>query len=327
MEWYYILIIALGALIFLLFALALLAYKIAFGARCDKNPLLKYYDPKNLNTESISVKSGNTKLNGFVYTCPAAENNGKVIVFCHGLGAGHAAYTTEIEYFCKNGFTVVALDSAGCDLSEGKTIRGMYSGVKTAKAALRFAKSAFAGSKIYLVGHSWGAYSALCASAERAVDGVVAISAPLTPAKTLYCGARGIISAPLAFVLRPFWRVIDFLKFGFNGNKNSAFLAEKSGIPTLLVHGDNDTIVPFNNSAYAYANGENIEKYLAKGKSHNPYASPAAQALLIELNAKLLSARKMSEEERKYFDNFDFAAAVEEDAEVMQKIKDFIIEN
>lgn len=323
MEWYYILAIALGALIVLLFALALLSYKIAFGARCDRNPLLKYYNP-DLAKESVSIKSGKTKLNGFVYTCAEAESNGKVIVFCHGLGAGHAAYTTEIEYFCKNGFTVVALDDAGCDLSEGKSIRGMYSGVTAAKAAVDYAKSAFKDGKIYLVGHSWGGYSALCASSERKVDGVVALSAPLTPVKTIYFGARGVISAPLAFILRPFWLLIDFFNFGFKCNKNSAKSVEKSGIPALLVHGDDDTVVPFKNSAYFYAEGDNIEKYLAEGKSHNPYASHAAQALLIELSAKLAIARKMSEEDKKYFTEFDFAAATEEDEAVMQKILSFL---
>ncbi len=330
MEWYYIVIICVGALALLLFAFALIAYRFAFGARCDKNPLLKYFTAEDfgLTATPVQVNKGRYNLRGFVYTKQGAPEKKVLAVFCHGLGSGHDAYMTEINCLCENGFTVLALDNRGCSLSDGKSIKGMYTGVVTAKAALDYARAQekFKDYKFCLIGHSWGGYSALCASSERKVDAVVAISAPVSPVKTIYYGASQMMPKFIAAMLCPFIAVVDFLHFGAKSNKNAAKCASKNGIPTLLVQGDKDSVVPLKKSAYAYAHGKNVQKYLAQGKSHNPYNTPEAQAMMIELSANLSKARKMSEEEKKYFSSFDFVAATEEDKEVMGAIVDFLID-
>ena len=128
----------------------------------------------------------------------------------------------------------------------------------------------------------------------------------------------------LAAFLCPFIAVVDFLHFGAKSNKNAAKCASKSGIPTLLIQGDKDTVVPLKKSAYAYAKGNNIEKYIAQGKSHNPYNTPKAQEMMIELSAKLSKACKMTDEQKKYFSEFDFVAATEEDEVVMGKAVEFM---
>ena len=328
MDWYYILLICIGGVALVLAAFSAIVYKVAFGSRCDKNPLLKYFGPEDfsLKVDEVTVPRKKGALRGYVYY-PAGEKNGKLIVFCHGMGPGQIAYTTEIAYFCKSGFTVLALDSTGCNLSEGKKIVGMYEGVRTAVAAIDFARadSRLSDMPVYLVGHSWGGYSALCASAERKVNAVVAISAPVSPVKTLYNGAAAQMPKLFAALLCPFLAVADFLKFGGKSNLNAPGLADKSGTPVLHVYGDSDTIVPLNNSAYAKAKGKNAKKLLVEERAHNPYNSVEAQKKTAELFEKLSSARKMSKEEREsYFNNFDFAAATEEDMEVMQKITQFL---
>ena len=328
MEWYYILLICVGGVCLLLFALALFAYRTAFGSRCDKNPLLKYFTAEDfsLTAKSVQVNKGKYVLRGNIYTKQGVEKKPTLIIFCHGMGAGHAAYTTEINYFCEMGYTVLALDNRGCDLSGGKSMKGMYSGVSAAKAAIDFARSQeqFKGYKFCLVGHSWGGYSALCASAERAVDGVIAISAPVSPVKTIYYGAKQVLPAFIAAVLCPFLAVADFLHFGLKSNKSAPVCAKRGGAPVLLIHGDRDNVVPIDRSAYAKAKGGNITKYLAVGKSHNPYNTPNAQAMMIELSEKLAALRKMSEKEKEYFKTFDFVAATQEDGEVMNTVYEFI---
>ena len=331
MDWYYILLICIGGVALILGLLSAFVYKVAFSSRCDKNPLLKYfeYNDFSLKAEEVTLPRKKGALKGYIYY-PFAEENGKLIVFCHGMGPGQIAYTTEIAYFCKNGFTVLALDSTGCNLSEGKSIVGMYEGVKTAVAAIDFARKdgRLSNMPVYLVGHSWGGYSALCACAERKVNAVVAISAPTTPVKTLYYGAAGQIPKFLAALLCPFLALADFLKFGSKSNLNAPKLADKSGTPVLHVYGDNDTIVPLKNSAYFNSKGKNSQKLLVKDRMHNPYNTVEAQKMTAELFAKLSSVRKMSQEERdEYFKNFDFAAATEEDTEVMSKIAQFLTEN
>lgn len=323
MEWWIILLIVVGAVICLMFALAAFTFKVAF-ARMDKNPCLKYFsaDDFGLTAKKVSAKDGELTLNGYIYRNERIPARKELVIFQHGMGPGQAAYTTEIAYFCGLGYTVLALDIRGCELSEGRGAKGIYSGVNCVKAAIDFAKcdEQLKNKKIYLVGHSWGGYSVLCASAERKVDKVVAISAPFTPVSTLYNGAAKIIGAPLAFLMRPFWYIINFFKFGAKGNANPAKCIQKSGTPAMLVHGDNDNIVAIKRSAYAKAKGENVKKYLAQNKSHNPYNTIEAQKLLIELNEKLSTFNKNKD----YFSSFDFNAATQEDEKVMCDIADFL---
>lgn len=324
---------------------AVLSEKFVFNKRADKNPLLKYYTAEDFNLSAYPVPFKHGELNGFLYNNPQVKQNGKLIVFCHGMGAGHMAYTTEIAYFCNCGFTVLAVDNRGCNLSMGK-MKGMYSGVEAANVALNFAATIVAQNevnchfgrnkaelgnflnninKIYLVGHSWGGYSALCASLNNKVDGVVAIGAPDTPAKTMSSGATPLIGKFMATILRPFWHIVNFFKFGFKGNVGAAKCASKNSTPTLIIHGENDNMVTLNNSAYKKAKGAHISKYLAKGKAHNPYNTLAAEKKLAELTANLMNAGKMTEEQKRvYFGNFDYAAATEEDKEVMQAIVNFL---
>ena len=307
-----------GLIVILLFALAYLSENLAFGARCEKNPFLKYFTAEdfNLSAKPVSLPNG---LNGFIYSKDDLNQKDKLIIFCHGMGPGHIAYTTEIAYFCNAGFPVLAVDSRGCNLSEGRNLKGMYSGVQTVISAIDFAKSE-GYSDLNLVGHSWGAYSALCASKIRKVNKVVAISAPLSPANTLADGAiiMGGLPRPLVTILRPFWGLINFFKYGAKGNSNAAKCAQKNGTPTLLLHGDEDKVVQFTKSAYYKADGENITKLLAKGKLHNPYNTPDAEKQLAVLS------EKVKKNELADLMQFDFKAATEEDEEVMQNIVNFI---
>ena len=331
MEWYYILLICIGVAALILLIFSAIVYNAVFGTRHDKNSLLKYFDNNDfsLNVDEVTIPRKRGALRGFIYY-PKNEKNGKLIVFCHGMGPGHIAYTTEIAYFCNSGFTVLALDSTGCNLSEGKTIVGMYEGVRTAIAAIDFARtdSRLSDMPVYLVGHSWGGYSALCACAQRKVNAVVAISAPVSLVKIMYNNAAARMPKFFAMLLCPFLAVVDFFKCGIKANLNAPKLADKSGTPVLQVHGDKDKVVPLNSSAYAKAKGKNAQKLLVENRAHNPYNSIKAQKKMAELFAALSSARKMSEEEKnEYFNNFDFAAATEEDSEVMDKITQFLMAN
>ena len=308
--------VALVAL--LLFAIALLSDKLAFGMRSDKNPMLKYFTAEdfNLTAQPVDLPKG---LKGAIYSKADVPQKDKLIIFCHGMGPGHIAYTTEIAYCCNFGYSVLAVDSRGCNLSQGKNMKGMYSGVQTAISAIDFAKEK--GYKdISLVGHSWGAYSALCASKRRKVNKVVAISAPNTPATTIAEGARtlGSLPRPLVAVLHPFWWLVNLFKYGAKGNSSASKSAKRNATPTLLIHGDKDKVVTLKKSAFNKAKGGNITKLLAEGKAHNPYNTENAEVKLAELSEKL------KKNEFAEIMKFDFKAATEEDEAVMKNILNFL---
>ena len=307
-----------GLVILMLFAIAFLSDKLLFGNRSEKNPLLKYFTAEDFNlfAQPVALPDG---LNGLIYSKTDTPQKDKLIIFCHGMGPGHIAYTTEIAYFCNFGYSVLAIDNRCCNLSEGKNMKGMYSGVQTAVSAIDFAREN-GYYNLFLVGHSWGAYSALCASKKRSVNKVVAISAPNTPATTLADGVLSVkaLPRPIVAILHPFWWLVNFFKYGAKGNSSSAKCAKKSGVPTLLIHGDRDRIVTLKKSAFNRAKGDNITKLLAEGKAHNPYNTENAEiqlALLSELLKKNQFAEIM---------NFDFNLATEEDERVMQEILNFI---
>ena len=309
---------AVGLSILLLFSLAYLSEKIAFGSRCEKNPFVKYFTAEDfdLSAQPVSLPKG---LNGILYRKADEPQNNKLIIFCHGMGPGHIAYTTEIAYFCNFGFTVLAVDSRGCNLSGGKNLKGMYSGVQTVIYAIDYAKEK-GYNDISLVGHSWGAYSALCASKKRKVNKVVAISAPNTPVSTFAGGAAsmGGLPRPLIAILHPFWWVVNFFKYGAKGNSNAAKCANRNGTPTLLIHGDKDKVVTLKKSAFNKAKGNHVIKLLAEGKAHNPYNTENAE------NQLAILSEKLKKNEFNEIMKFDFKAATEEDEEVMEKILKFI---
>lgn len=313
------------ALIVLMFILAVISDKMAFGKRSDLNPLLKYYsaDRFGLEYEQVEIKKGKNTLRGMLYG--KGEVGKPLLIFCHGMGPGHTAYTTEIAYFCRHGYQVLAFDSTGSNLSDGKSINGMYEGVKTAVAAIDFAKtdSRLNDMPICLIGHSWGAYSVLCASAERKVEGVIAISGFNSPTRIVQEQASAVISRPLAVALRPFWYVLNVIKFGRRGNATAAKSVKLNGAPTLLIHGDADNIVPIKLSAYEAAEGENVTKYLSSGKAHNPYVTENADSLMQRLIVATMKVKK-TEEDLKFFETFDYEAATEEDEQVMSTMSDFI---
>lgn len=326
MDIWLIVLICVAAVLFaflLMLAFAAIADNFAFGKRYDKNPLLKYFTASDFNLASDEFPLA--RLNGAIYENKSVEPKDEVVIFVHGMGPGHCAYMTEIAYFCNLGYTVIAVDSLGCGESQGKKMRGMYEGVRSAVHTIEFAKAQFSGKKIYLVGHSWGGYSVLCASKLKKVDKVVAISAPSSPSKTVENAAARMLGKPFAAILRPFWWFINVLKFGGKGNLNAAKCAETNDTPTLLIHGDNDSVVANKNEAFCLAEGGRVEKFLAVGKAHNPYNTVEAEKRLAELSDNLSRSDKMTEEERQnYFSNFDFVAATEEDKTVMNEIQRFL---
>ena len=332
MEWYVILIIALAtvAVISVIFTLstAVLIDKIIFGSRQDKNPQYKYFTPEDfdLTVEHMSVLYSGVNLAANLYSVKPVEECEKVVIFQHGFGAGSSSYMTEIAHFAKQGNAVVAADAYGCNNSAGKKIKGFYAGAEAVIAAYIAVNcdERLKNKKVVLIGHSWGAYSVLAASKSVKVDGVVALSGFNAPAQCVCDQLKNLSNLGKAFapILHGWFAFINAFKFGAKGNTKAVKAVEKSGAKALLIQGEKDKAVPLKHSAAKLAKGENVTKLILDDKKHNPYISAAAEAKLAELTGS--HKFENVEEEKAYYANFDWNAVTEEDAEVMEKIDDFV---
>ena len=333
MLWYHILLIVIAATLVivacLVFALAFYTDRLVFGKRMNRKINLKYFPPEDfgLGVRLIDCRLGRVPLYAAVYTDRPQEECKKVVLFCHGIGAGHAPYMTEIARLCSFGYVVVAYDSIGSGLSRGKCTRGFYANVQSAAAVYGAIKNdpSLSNLPVHLVGHSWGAYAALCLTPYVKARSVVALSAFNSPSRVVADIAAPVMGGWLAGLCRPMWYVINFLRFGARGNSNASGCIERSGIPAFLAYGAKDKTVRSENCPAVTAHAPLIQSHVYDDKGHNVYATVRAQKLIDDLNAAFSSSRFRTAAQRKaFFENFDFKAATEEDDAVMNQIRFFI---
>ena len=107
MEWWAIALIAAGGLILAGAAVGVVAGLYAarkiFCRRYDGNPNLRYFqaeDFEGLKAEPVSFGSGDATLRGYIYSYDGDAKG--AVIFSHGFGAGHRAYTTEIDALARD---------------------------------------------------------------------------------------------------------------------------------------------------------------------------------------------------------------------------------
>ena len=99
-------------------------------------------------------------LQGYFYFYDSFDCD-KLVVFDHGIGEGHQAYMKEIECLASHGYTVYSYDHTGCADTKGSGILGFAQGINDLDHVLSALQKEYSYSSIKLVGHSWGAYSAM----------------------------------------------------------------------------------------------------------------------------------------------------------------------
>lgn len=302
--------IALNALILIVFHAI---YRKMFAHRADRTvPGVRdraVEEFEGLKAEPFSFVSDGVMLRGFRYT--GAKDNGRRIVFAHGIGAGHEAYLTEIAYFCGRGYEVCAFDFPGCVRSDGNKIGGMHVSVPHFLNGLNYIRETFGEKPLYLVGHSWGGYTVTAAAKASGARAVVEISGFVRPAK--------VYAALLGKWMYPWIKIYLFLRFGKKGD----LAAKESDVPVLALHGTADKIVPLSVSI-AKAGFANVKACFCEGKRHNPYSTKEADAYLCKLFASAPKKGANREEAERFFGSIDYIKATEEDPAVMEKIVSFL---
>lgn len=198
--------------------------------------------------EEVSFKSGDNTLKGFIY---GMDNDKGLIVFAHGIGSGHEMYLSFITRLVDCGWRVFAYDATGSGYSEGDGTKGLAQSVLDLDNALSYAEED-ARLKIldkYVLGHSWGGYAAATVlNFDHDVKACVTMSGYNTPYEELSetCARR---FGGWSKLLDPVVWLYNKMKFGSNSSISAVDGINKSGIPVLVLHGDDDDVIDYNGAS------------------------------------------------------------------------------
>lgn len=326
------------AVLLLVLGLVAVCQKIAFGKRCEGNPNFRYFKPEDfegLSATPVEVPLGKKPsagvLRGYTYTRGGDKG---VIVFSHGMGAGHFAYTAFINDLCKLGYTVVATDNRGTVLSDGKATGDPFEGAVCLTKTLQWVgDSDLAGQPLFLVGHSMGA-SSVCRVLDLGfpVLGAVSLSA--------FDSERKVVSAMAGAMTNPVvGKVIGFLitlgnlvDYGVRAVKPVTNFVEKSGVPVLAYHGSADQSVPVENSVAKVSRDKelkNVTSVFLPGRGHNPYQTAESEQFVATTFAQVSDLLKeyggtLPKVVRdNFFKGVDEWKLVESDPQVLKRIDEF----
>lgn len=309
-----------------------------FNKRCEGNENLKYLKAKNfdnLNARPISfISNKGQTLRGFLYSGAKTDKYKALIIFSHGMGAGHLSYTTEINYFAQKGFLVLAYDNTGTCESDGKKLYGAAQGIIDLKHAVKFAESREELKELpmLLLGHSWGGYSVCNVSAIgefKSIKGIAAFSPFNSFAHVINDTAKQRTKISLRFLI-PFINIVNFLKFGKTGLLTSCDTIASNKTPTLIMHGGNDMAVSVSNSPVGLKNrieaNPNAQTVLYESKFHNVYLAKEAEQYLNNTFAKIASLKENSPEAYEVYQAIDYSLITKEDLTVMETVLEFFEE-
>lgn len=323
--------------ILLLFVFAeIILSQFGFKKRCEGNPYLKYFEAKdfdNLEADPIEFKNEKgTTLRGYLYSETGVSNYKGLIIFSHGMGAGHTSYTTEIDYFAKNGFLVMGFDNTGTCRSDGSKIDGFARAVLDLASAVTYVKSSeiLCGYPLLLIGHSWGAYSVCNVASvipDIKIDGILSW-APFNSINMIIDTMSRAKLPTGTKILNPMFCLINFIKYGKYSNLKCIDSISKNNIPTMIIHGSKDPVVTMDNSPAnmkeKIQTNKNAEIVICNGKQHNPYMTFEAEKYMGEILG-VIGSGKPEEEIKEYCDKIDYSVLTEEDKEVMKKGLDFLV--
>ncbi len=222
--------------------------------RCDyQDPKLSatyfydHYQP-DYPREEVSFRSGKNTLKGFIY---GMDNNDGLIVFAHGIGSGHEVYLGLLTRLVDCGWRVFTYDASGCGYSDGDSTNGLAQSVIDLHNALSFAESdpRLNSLDTCVLGHSWGGYAAAAVlNYDHNIRSCVSMSGYYLPVAELdeFCDSSfGVVSK----LLSPYIWIYNNLKFRNYSSVSAVDGLNRSGIPALIVHGNEDEIIGYNGAS------------------------------------------------------------------------------
>ena len=294
----------------------------ALGYRGDGAPQIRYFKGRDFGakTTSFSFLSGKNRLFGKRYFYGDGPYKA-VVVFFHGIGAGHESYTQEICKIAKQGFLVYAYDNTGSMMSQGRSIGNLAQAALDQKAFFEFLdqEPLAQGLPRYTCGHSWGGFCALMSLfPEYHVEKAVSLAGFRSVPSIMEANAPGLkkLHKPLCRYLKK--------HYGKYGTTDATDLLNATSAKVLYIQGEKDTMCPTPECLYHFqkhVNNPNVSFIEVKGRGHQPYWTDEACAYYEEVFQK----RKMGGLDREIGYEIDYARLTEDDPKILKAIIDFFL--
>lgn len=228
---------------------------------------------------AVEINNNDKTLRGMLHK-PKSESKIPLAVFCHGFTGHkhekHNMFVKAARALEKAGIASLRFDFAGSGESDGDFSDMTFSSeVRDALSAVEYARSLefVDASRIYIIGLSMGGAVAGVAAAQMRDVAKLCIWAG---AGDLYNVLKNFIIAETGGYVLDDREYIDVSgniagKALLNEAKRTDVFAQSRGYtnPVMIIHGDNDTIVPIAN-AYRYKEiyGDRAGLYILKGANH-----------------------------------------------------------
>ena len=270
-------------------------YKKNLLVRFDDTGVVHYFsaeDFEGLFSDPFSfIGNRGQSLRGNIYYY-GERSTERLVIFEHGMGAGHRAYIKEIEALAKRGFTVLSYDHTGCMESEGESIGGFAQSLADLDCCVKAVKSDPSLSKLSLsvVGHSWGAFSTLNISAIHTdITHIVAMSG-FTSVRAML---KQFFKGPLRLYVPALYR-LECRNVPKYAEYDAIESLKKSKAEALIIHSADDKTVSckhhFDKMERALKNRPKTIFAKTENKGHNPNFTEGAvrikDAFFAELTEK-----------------------------------------
>ena len=273
-----------------------------------------WYEPDYCNAyprENVQFQSGENTLQGYLYGLENPEPKA-LLVFAHGIGAGHESYINQLIWMVDHNYLVFAYDATGSCTSEGSGTVGLVQSALDLHCALTYAEGdeRLNTLPVVLLGHSWGGYAVSAVqNFDHEITAACSISGYAYPLEMLNLGAEQVMGKPLGTLFRPFAWGYHQLTFGEYAGLNAVDGINHSGIPTLVIHGEKDTFVDYQRVSILSKQEEitnpNVQFLTLTGEFANHddfFNSDASNAYIQQWNEEMdarYGKQKLSDAERK----------------------------
>ena len=234
-------------------------YNKIFGTRLDETSSCYEYIigkyPDFLRKQVTFASNQGQQLNGYFYY-RSKEVKG-VIIFVHGLGAGHQEYLGEIEYLSRNGYLIFSYDGTGINDSQGEKLVGLLQSPIDLKYAITYLSGVkqIQGYPVMLYGHSWGGFGVSTVgnfTLDMDIKGIVSTGGFERTSKITRQRGKRILGRKIELCM-PFVKVYEKILFGgkiatitgIDGLKNTT-------AKVMICHGVRDGVASYDDNYQSY---------------------------------------------------------------------------